>query len=98
MLHVFLMQLAQPLGFIGAVYREIRQSLTDIESMFQLLAIPPEIKDKKDAPNLKVRGGNIRFDNVSFHYHKKRSILRNITLEIPAGQKVAIVGIKELKL
>ena len=92
MVHVFLMQLAQPLGFIGAVYREIRQSLTDIESMFQMLAIPPEVSDKKDAPDLLVRGGHIRFDNVRFHYHKNRSIIRGISFEVPAGQTVAIVG------
>ena len=92
MLHVFLMQLAQPLGFIGAVYREIRQALTDIESMFQLLAIPPEVSDKYDAPNLVVRGGHIRFDNVWFHYHANRSILKGISFDVPAGQTVAIVG------
>ena len=92
MVHVFLMQLAQPLGFIGAVYREIRQALTDIESMFQMLAIQPEVSDKKDAPNLLVRGGHIRFDNVRFHYHKNRAILRDISFEVPAGQTVAIVG------
>jgi ATP-binding cassette subfamily B protein len=92
MVHVFLMQLAQPLGFIGAVYREIRQALTDIESMFQMLAIRPEVSDKKDAPDLLVRGGHIRFDNVRFHYHKNRSILRGISFEVPAGQTVAIVG------
>ena len=92
MLHVFLMQLAQPLGFIGAVYREIRQALTDIESMFQLLAIPPEVSDKDDAPNLVVRGGHIKFDNVWFHYHANRSILKGISFDVPAGQTVAIVG------
>ena len=81
MVHVFLMQLAQPLGFIGAVYREIRQALTDIESMFQMLAIRPEVSDKKDAPDLLVRGGHIRFDNVRFHYHKNRSILRASALK-----------------
>ena len=92
MVHVFLMQLAQPLGFIGAVYREIRQALTDIESMFQLLAIPPEVSDKDNAPDLVVRGGHIRFDNVRFHYHANRSILQGISFDVPAGQTVAIVG------
>ena len=92
MVHVFLMQLAQPLGFIGAVYREIRQALTDIESMFQLLAIPPEVSDEDNAPDLVVRGGHIRFDNVRFHYHANRSILQGISFDVPAGQTVAIVG------
>lgn len=92
MVHVFLMQLAQPLGFIGAVYREIRQALTDIEAMFQLLAIPPDVSDKDNAPDLVVRGGHIRFDNVRFHYHANRSILQGISFDVPAGQTVAIVG------
>ena len=92
MVHVFLMQLAQPLGFIGAVYREIRQALTDIEAMFQLLAIPPDVSDKSNAPDLVVRGGHIRFDNVRFHYHANRSILQGISFDVPAGQTVAIVG------
>ena len=92
MLHVFLMQLAQPLGFIGAVYREIRQSLTDIESMFQLLATPQEISDKNNAPNLVVSGGYIRFNNVKFHYQSDRNILQGISFDVPAGQTVAIVG------
>jgi ATP-binding cassette subfamily B protein len=57
-----------------------------------MLAIRPEVSDKKDAPDLLVRGGHIRFDNVRFHYHKNRSILRGISFEVPAGQTVAIVG------
>ena len=92
MVHVFLMQLAQPLGFIGAVYREIRQALTDIETMFQLLAISPEVRNKDDAIDLVVRGGHIRFDNVRFHYHANRSILKGVSFDVPAGQTVAIVG------
>ena len=92
MLHVFLMQLAQPLGFIGAVYREIRQALTDIESMFQLLATPQEVSDKDNAPDLIVSGGHIRFNDVTFHYQLNRTILRGISFDVPAGQTVAIVG------
>jgi len=92
MVHVFLMQLAQPLGFIGAVYREIRQALTDIEAMFHLLSIRPEVSDKPNAPKLEIAGGHIRFENVHFHYHAKRPILRGISFDVPAGQTVAIVG------
>ena len=60
--------------------------------MFQMLAIRPEVSDKKDAPDLLVGGGHIRFDSVQFHYHKNRSILRGISFDVPAGQTVAIVG------
>ena len=57
-----------------------------------MLAIRPEVSDKKDAPDLLVGGGHIRFDSVQFHYHKNRSILRGISFDVPAGQTVAIVG------
>jgi ABC-type transport system involved in Fe-S cluster assembly fused permease/ATPase subunit len=92
LVHVFLMQLAQPLGFIGAVYREIRQALTDIEAMFHLLAIPAEVTDKPNAPQLAVTGGHIRFENVHFHYQPDRTILRGVSFDVPAGRTVAIVG------
>jgi ATP-binding cassette subfamily B protein len=92
LVHVFLMQLAQPLGFIGAVYREIRQALTDIEAMFHLLAIPAEVPDKPNAPQLAVTGGHIRFENVHFHYQPDRTILRGVSFDVPAGRTVAIVG------
>ena len=91
MVHVFLMQLAQPLGFIGAVYREIRQALTDIESMFQLLAIPPK-SATKTMPQSGCAWWSYQIDNVWFHYHTNRSILKRISFDVPAGQTVAIVG------
>ena len=92
LIHVYLMQLSQPLGFIGAVYREIRQSLTDVEAIFQLMAFPVEIKDKPNAPSLSVDSGHIKFRNIYFHYESTRNILHNISFDVPAGHTVAIVG------
>ncbi|WP_341760586.1 ABC transporter ATP-binding protein/permease [Candidatus Endowatersipora endosymbiont of Watersipora subatra] len=92
LINMFLMQLAIPLNFIGFVYREIRQGLTDIESMFQLLEVPAEVINKKSAPKLKVGKGCISFKNVNFHYETDRPILKNISFEVPAGTTLAIVG------
>ena len=92
LIHLFLMQLAQPLAFIGGVYREIRQSLTDLEVMFVLLDAPLEINDSPDAKPLSLRAGHIRFDDVHFHYAADRPILKGVSFEVPAGKTVAIVG------
>ena len=92
LIHLFLIQLSQPLAFIGGVYREIRQSLTDIEVLFGLLETPAEIIDAADAVNLTVPAGAIRFANVQFHYSPARPILRGISFDVPAGKTVAIVG------
>ena len=92
LIHLFLIQLSQPLNFIGAVYREIRQSLTDIEVLFGLLETPAEIIDLPNARDLTVSSGAIRFDNVHFHYADDRPILRGISFDVPAGKTVAIVG------
>lgn len=92
LLNAFLMQIYRPLNFIGFVYREIRQGLTDIEEMFKLLDRPPEIEDKPGAPALEIKGPVIRFENVSFHYDADRPILKNISLEVPAGKTIAVVG------
>jgi len=91
LIHLFLIQLSQPLAFIG-VYREIRQSLTDIEVLFGLLETPAEITDSPNARDLTVPSGAIRFDNVHFHYADERPILRGISFDVPAGKTVAIVG------
>ncbi|MDA7560918.1 ABC transporter ATP-binding protein/permease [Alphaproteobacteria bacterium] len=92
LIHLFLIQLSQPLAFIGGVYREIRQSLTDIEVLFGLLETPAEIIDSPNARDLTVPSGAIRFDNVHFHYEDDWPILRGISFDVPAGKTVAIVG------
>ena len=92
LINMFLMQLSIPLNFIGFVYREIRQALTDIEQMFDLLAVDAEVKDSPGARPLEVRDGTIRFSNVDFHYDANRPILRDVSFEIPAGRTVAVVG------
>jgi ATP-binding cassette subfamily B protein len=92
MINAMMIQLYQPLNFMGMVYREIKQAVTDIELMFGVLARDPEIKDHAGAPALRVTKGAIRFDNVSFAYEPARPILRGISFEVPAGHTVAIVG------
>nr|WP_295889047.1 ABC transporter ATP-binding protein/permease [uncultured Devosia sp.] len=92
LLNTFLMQIYRPLNFIGFVYRELRQGLTDIEEMFKLLDQAPEVEDAPGATPLAVTGPVIRFDNVSFHYDPDRAILKGISFEVPAGKTVAIVG------
>jgi ATP-binding cassette, subfamily B, heavy metal transporter len=91
-INVMLMQLSVPLNFIGMVYREIRQGLTDIEQMFDLLDVAPDVRDVPDARPLKVRDGRVRFDDVVFSYEPARQILKGISFDVPAGKTVAIVG------
>lgn len=91
-INAMLMQLAVPLNFIGFVYREIRQGLADIEQMFELLDVEPEVKDAPNAASLDVKSGTIRFDDVSFSYDPARPILKGISFEVPAGKTIAIVG------
>lgn len=91
-INAMLMQLSIPLNFIGFVYREIRQGLTDLEQMFDLLEIDAEIEDSADAKDLDVQDGSIKFNDVHFAYDANRPILKGITFEVPAGKTVAIVG------
>ena len=92
MINAILMQLYVPLNFMGMVYREIKQGLIDIETMFALLHEPAEIVDRPGAKTLHVRKGEIKFENVSFAYDPERPILKNVSFEVPAGKMVAIVG------
>jgi ATP-binding cassette, subfamily B, heavy metal transporter len=92
MVNAYMIQITMPLNFLGTVYREIRQSLIDMAQMFDLLEQPPEVKDIKNAPALKVEGGEVRFENVDFRYEAERGILHGFDLTVKAGQTVAIVG------
>ena len=92
LVNAYMIQITFPLNFLGAVYREIRQSLADMRLLFDLLDEPPEVRDKPNAPNLKVLRGNVALETVSFCYEPDRQILRDIAIDIPAGQTTAIVG------
>ncbi|CCN36060.1 ABC transporter B family member 25 [Vibrio nigripulchritudo SO65] len=92
MVNAYMMQVMMPLNFLGYVYREIRQSLIDMGEMFDLLRQVPDVKDKANAPDLNVKQGEVVFDQIDFHYDPQRQILNNISLNIEAGQTVAIVG------
>jgi ATP-binding cassette subfamily B protein len=92
MINAMMIQLYQPLNFMGMVYREIKQAVIDIETMFAILGREPEIKDKPGAAALNVHSGAIRFEDVRFAYEPARPILKGLTFEVPAGRTVAIVG------
>jgi ATP-binding cassette subfamily B protein len=92
MINAMMIQLYMPLNFLGMVYRDIKQGLVDLETMFTLLGETPEIPDKPNARPLQVSNGIVRFENVSFHYEQERTILQNVSFEVPAGKMVAIVG------
>ena len=90
--NAMLMQLSQPLNFIGMIYREIRQGLTDIEKMFDLLATRREVVDRPGAEQLAVTDGRVEFRDVHFSYDPERQILKGVSFEVPSGRTVAIVG------
>ena len=91
-INAMLIQLAIPLNFIGFVYREIRQGLTDIEQMFDLLEVAAEVEDGPDARPLEIGSGAIAFRDVHFAYDPARPILKGVSFEVPAGKTVAVVG------
>jgi ATP-binding cassette subfamily B protein len=88
----FLLQLAVPLNYLGMVYREVKQALINIENMFGLLDQPEEIRDAPNAQPLRVGGGEVRFDHVSFHYDPDREILHDVDFTVPPGKTIAVVG------
>ena len=92
LVNAFLIQLYAPLNFLGVLYREIRQALTDIERMFGLLRENREIEDAPDARALKPGPCAVRFDHVGFSYEPRRQILHDVSFEIPAGKSLAVVG------
>jgi ATP-binding cassette, subfamily B, heavy metal transporter len=92
LVNAMLIQLYQPLNFMGMVYREIKQGITDIEQLFEILGRSPEIADRPGARALVVRDGHVRFEDVHFSYVPQRPILRGVSFDVPAGRTVAIVG------
>lgn len=92
LVNAFMIQLYIPLNFLGVIYREIKQSLADIERMFGLMDEHLEVKDKPGAPDLQVNGGAIEFRNVNFAYDERRRVLKNMSFTVPAGHTVAVVG------
>jgi ABC-type transport system involved in Fe-S cluster assembly fused permease/ATPase subunit len=92
MVNALLLQLFIPMNFLGVLYREIKQSLADLDKMFTLLAKEREVADAPDAQPLRLDGATVRFENVRFAYDPSRPILHELSFEIPAGQTVAVVG------
>ncbi len=92
MINAMMIQLYQPLNFMGMIYREIKQATIDIEMMFNILGRKPDVEDRPGAKALAVGTGAVRFENVAFAYEPARQILKGVNFEVPAGKTVAIVG------
>ncbi|ARO14559.1 ABC transporter ATP-binding protein/permease [Ketogulonicigenium robustum] len=92
MVNAYMIQVTQPLNFLGTIYREIRQALVDMGQLFDLMGESAEVEDKPNAPDLIVTAGEIRFEDVRFHYSPEREILKGVSFTVPAGQTLALVG------
>jgi ABC-type transport system involved in Fe-S cluster assembly fused permease/ATPase subunit len=92
LVNAFMLQVFVPLNFLGVVYSQVKHSLSDMDRLFTLLQVEAEIKDAESAQPLKVGDGTVRFEQVAFHYNEERSILTDVSFEIPAGKKLAVVG------
>jgi len=92
LVNAYLLQMFMPLNFLGFVYREIKRSLTDMETMFQLLAENPEVEDSPNATELNIDGGHVVFNSVTFDYDPRRPVLADVSFHVPSGGTVAIVG------
>jgi ABC-type transport system involved in Fe-S cluster assembly fused permease/ATPase subunit len=92
LINAMMIQLYQPLNFMGMFYREVKQAVIDIEMMFEILGREPEIEDRPGATPLVVSAGVLRFEDVYFHYDPQREILKGVSFEVPAGKTVAVVG------
>ena len=92
LVNAYLLQMFMPLNFLGFVYREIKRSLTDMETMFQLLAENPEVEDSPNANELNIDGGHVVFNSVTFDYDPRRPVLADVSFHVPSGGTVAIVG------
>jgi ATP-binding cassette subfamily B protein len=92
LINAMMIQLYQPLNFMGTFYREVRQAVVDIERMFSILGQNPEISDRPGAPPLAVREGRVTFEDVEFYYDQKRPILRGVSFDVKPGKTLAIVG------
>ena len=92
LVNAYLLQMFMPLNFLGFVYREIKRSLTDMETMFQLLAENAEVEDPSNANELNIDGGHVVFNGVTFDYDPRRPVLEDVSFHVPSGGTVAIVG------
>jgi ATP-binding cassette subfamily B protein len=92
LVNAFMLQVFIPLNFLGVVYSQVKHALSDMDRMFTLLQVNEEIRDSKGAKPLEVGNGSVRFEHVAFHYNEERQILKDVSFEIPAGKKLAVVG------